>query len=242
MGLNDTSQTDLRDFDLVAAAAHELKTPLTIISGTASMIHDGYATDKKTRQDYLQRILQSSDRLLNTIDSLIDLSQTQHDSTMQLQTVLVRPAIENVLVELEPMLSLRGQATVVKVSTRAKSLYAEERLLHRALFNLIENASKYSSDGSTVSVTVRKSQNRIRFEVRDQGVGIRKADISKLFRAFGKIKQPVAAHAGSNGLGLYVSQTIAQAHGGRITASPCRGGSIFCLELPVVHQLSLFAS
>ena len=106
-------------------------------------------------------------------------------------------------------------------------------LLEQAIVNLIDNAIKYSNDGSTIRVEALQGENEIIISVRDQGCGIEKEHLPRLFERFYRADKARSRQLGGTGLGLAIVKHIAQAHGGRVAVESIPGkGSIFAIHLP----------
>ncbi len=102
------------------------------------------------------------------------------------------------------------------------------------LDNLLDNASKYSPKGKTITISLRQSKERVTVAVKDNGVGISKKDQEKLFQKFIRINNPLSVAAGGTGLGLYWSKKIVELHGGTLeVTSKAKQGSTFTISLPI---------
>jgi len=225
---------------LISAAAHDMKTPLTLISGIASVLQKNNLT-KDQQTQYLERIMVSSDRLLGLVEGLIGATKV-HDlqSSLPLEPISVGNVIESVTHELEPYAKASGQRLEVRRTHKLPLVLSNRQALYRVLFNLLDNAIKYSEKGQKVVVRARNDRDKIRVSVRDFGIGVRKRDLERLLSNFGSITEPNPAHAGSSGLGLYIAQQLSRATGATLAVKTLGRGSSFYVRLPVAKQLEMF--
>jgi signal transduction histidine kinase len=128
----------------------------------------------------------------------------------------------------------------VKRRQRLPLVLADETRLHQILLNLVDNAIKYSLPDTQVSVEFSVSGDEIVTTVSDQGVGISKNQLDRLFTKFGRIYNPMSVEAGGTGLGLYIVKNLVESHGGRIWVTSQEGkGSKFRFSIPIAKQLPL---
>lgn len=232
----------LSQMDVVATAAHELKTPLSLIAGLSSMLKKGeLGTVDETQAHYLEKIEYSSDRLLRLTEGLIAMNRYTSDaSAMQFEAVEVGSVITQVIAELEPLATQHKQEVVFKSKRALPVILANHQSVYQIFFNLIDNALKFSPTGSSVVVTARVTGEHLHVQVRDRGVGISSKELKQLFRRYGNNPQPSSTMPGSSGLGLYIVKNLVELQKGTITAQPLVRGTCFKVELPTIQQLSLF--
>lgn len=140
--------------------------------------------------------------------------------------------LRSVADEVRPLAGPRQVAVAVDVP--GCTLRGNRQLLHRALFNLVENAVKYNPTGGTVEVSARQTGGLIQIQVTDQGPGIPEECRQQIFEPFFRVDRARSRRQGGTGLGLALVRAIAQFHGGSVRAEPGpNGGSRFVLELPL---------
>ena len=217
------------------AIAHELKNPLVIINANVDIIQ----TNDPDIRKRLNSIRDVSSRLMQTVDSLLVSARPQNNSS---EAVLfsVRQQIKSVIVELTPQLEQRQQNVVFRAPKNLHDVFAIPDLTHIALCNLIENASKYSPDKSSISVSIRSMPNTLKILVKDQGPGIAKSEAGKLFTQFGKANAPMSNRPQSTGLGLFIAKRILESMNGQLDYMNVRHGSCFIASLPTTEQMRLF--
>lgn len=224
---------------LLAGLAHEFKTPLTLISGLSSEMQSATIAPGQYQQ-YVQRIQFSSDRLLGLVDSILRGYELEQDMLdLHLEPINAQLIMEEVAHELEP--HARKQAQLLAVKSRHKqTLLADKGCLHAVLFNLLDNAIKYSNPETTIELEARLRRGQAQIVVKDFGAGIKKNELKKLFSQFGRVQRPVPQWATTTGLGLYVARQLTEAMNGNLELSRRRDGTSFLVNLQLSHQLNLF--
>ncbi len=232
-GMTDYSQ------QLLAGIAHELKTPLTLISGLSSELQEPTLARAQFQQ-YVQRIQFSSDRLIGLVDSILRGYELEQEMLeLHLEPINAELIMDEVAHELEP--HAKKQAQLLAVRSKQKStIIADRGCLHAVLFNLLDNAIKYSSPESTIEMEARRRGGMAQLVVKDFGAGIKKSELKRLFSQFGRVQRPVPQWASTTGLGLYVARQLTEAMNGTLDLSRRRNGTSFLVNLQLSHQLSLF--
>lgn len=224
---------------LIASVAHELKTPLTLISGLSAELQTNQRA-RRQQQQYLERIQFSSDRLLGLVDSILRGYELEQDVlALSLEPVNPQHIMEEVAHELTP--HARRQAQLIAVTSRQKqTILADKGCLHAILFNLLDNAIKYSDPETTIELEARLRRGCGQMVVKDYGPGMKKADLKRLFAQFGRVQRPVPAWATTTGLGLYIAKQLTEAMNGRLELTRRKNGTSFLVNLQLSRQLSLF--
>ncbi|MDP9252969.1 MAG: ATP-binding protein [Chloroflexota bacterium] len=223
--------------DFLSAVAHELKTPLTVISGTAQLLRRRmHGDDLTANAPSLDRIMSAVGRMTAFIEELLELVRRQADPTLQLNraptdlTELVR-RVTSELTELS-----RGQ--VVEIETEGDVVGEWDAVrLERAIANVLGNAFKYNSASGSVRVRIgieESPQGRVAFcAVTDEGIGIPEADMVRIFERFARGAN-VAGRITGSGVGLTIVRQIVEQHGGTISVESTVGrGSTFTIRLPL---------
>jgi signal transduction histidine kinase len=223
--------------DFLSAVAHELKTPLTVISGTTQLMRRRMqGDDLATASPSLDRIMSAVGRMTAFIEELLELVRRQADPTLELHraptnlTDLVR-RVTSELTELS-----RGQAVHIETDEEVIGEWDAVRL-ERAIANVLGNAFKYNS--ATGRVTVRigtedSAQGRVALcAVTDEGIGIPEADVARIFERFARGAN-VAGRITGSGVGLTIVRQIVEQHGGTVSVRSAVGqGSTFTIRLPL---------
>ena len=225
---------------LVSAAAHDIKTPLVFIRGAAAQLqHEPPEPEELARQ--LNRIEQSAGRLLSLVDSLIGSSQAAQQP-LALEPVQAERAIYDALEDIGPYAQELGFKFNVYVSRHLPPILSNHLALKRILFNLLDNAVRYTQDKKEIDVRARRDSGRVRVTVRDYGVGVRRQDLEQIWQLFGQAAEPSTVVPGSSGLGLYIASNLSQSMAAELDLKPLSKGTKFYLRLPVANQLSLFGA
>lgn len=241
MRTDDLFQSPELQQQLIASVAHELKSPLTLISGIASQMQEPDFNAKQAAA-HLERIQFSSDRLLSLVDSILrGYELQQHALELHLEPLSPLLVMEEVAHELEPHARKQAQLIAVKSSRRTKPLVLADRsCLHAILYNLLDNAIKYTKPEQTIELEARLKRGYAQLAVKDYGVGVKKSDVKRIFNQFGKAQRPIPRWAQSTGLGLYIAKQLTEAMNGRLELTKRRDGSSFLVNLQLSQQLNLF--
>jgi PAS domain S-box-containing protein len=227
----------LRD-EFLSLAAHELKTPLTVLQLQLDTLGDRVDQSGQRTNMKLQRATQSSERLANLIESLLDASRIATGRfALQIAEFDLVDCAGGVIDALRPAAD-RARCELSLDAAGGPIVGMWDRLrLEQALTNLLANAIKYGA-GKPIGVAVRRNGPEVTVEVRDHGPGIPPAEFERIFQRFERAAS--IRHYGGLGLGLYLIQAIADAHGGSVTAANASdGGARFELILPLRPMVPL---
>ena len=237
-----TGQRDLERLreDIFNMAWHDVKTPLAVVRGHAELLHRRLSSGERDRTDLeadAASIVTHVDRLAELLTTLFDVSCLEAGllSILRWRTdlaALAREVTESIRSTARHEIKVLADQDVVGEW--------DERRLRQALMNLLSNALKYSPEGSTVTVSVAAGARSATVRVRDEGIGIDGTELTQLFRR-GYRAEPARNVAGG-GLGLYFSNGIVAAHGGRMWAESLGHGqgSTFCFTLPLREERSAY--
>jgi signal transduction histidine kinase len=222
--------------EFISIASHELKTPLTALKlrlGSAIRIGERLAGDDGQAEKLTRALAASSttaDRLGGLVDDLLDVSRlTAGRLALRIERVDIIELLRDVVARMRDQAAEIGSSIDLLPAAPVVGSWDRSRL-EQVLTNLISNAIKYGM-GKPIALAVETVGDRVRVSVKDGGMGIPRADHSRVFQAFERL--PTAERVGGLGLGLYIGRQIALAHGGTLTVeSDPSGGSTFTLELP----------
>ena len=201
--------------DFVANVSHELKTPLTSMRGFAEALADTGLQPQMARE-FAGRILANADRMQRLVDDLLDLSRIESGAWHpELEELRVEPLVADAWTSLHPTPETRGVRLTMDVPEDV-TVVADRDALFQVLSNLLDNAVRYSPDGSTIRLRVRTSDDGTRFEVTDDGSGIPSAQLERVFERFYRVDAARSREAGGTGLGLSIVKHLIAAHGGRV--------------------------
>jgi signal transduction histidine kinase/ligand-binding sensor domain-containing protein len=223
--------------NFLASMSHELRTPLNAIigfTGTLLMKLPGPLTQEQTKQ--LQTVQKSARHLLSLINDLLDLAKIGSGKvTLNMELIVFQSIVEEVRSTLRPLAEQKGLRLNATVPEEQVLVSTDRRALSQIVLNLMSNAIKFTDQGEVDIVLSREQldgRTWVQLSVHDTGIGIRPEDGSKLFRAFSRLERTARRHEGT-GLGLQLSQKLAELLGGQITFKSEYGkGSTFTLHLP----------
>ena len=217
--------------DFVANGSHELRTPLTVIKGYADTLLLDLKQLGGPSLEFLNSIARNSDRLMNLMNDLLDLSSIESDSIIQKDPLSTRDVTERLLKQLQGAFASKSQS--VKTSYAGEVVYADIQRLEQVLVNLLGNANKYTPVGGALAVDWLADGQDIVLKVSDSGPGIPKEHHSRLFERFYRVDKARSREQGGTGLGLAIVKHIMQRHGGSVWVESSAGkGSAFYCRFP----------
>jgi PAS domain S-box-containing protein len=222
--------------EFVAIASHQLRTPATSVKQYIGIVMDAIAGPVSDEQlNYLQIANKANNRQLAIIDDLLKTAQIDTKGfKLNLAKKSLTPIIEASIAQYQPVLSTRHQEIAWSRPTEDALVLIDEVEISTVICNIIENASKYSPENSTITVSLKKNKDFMELSVRDHGVGISKEDQTKIFDKFTRITNVLSDTVSGNGLGLYWVKRIIDLHKGRILVqAPSGGGTRFSIRLPI---------
>lgn len=215
---------------LVAAASHDLRTPLASLRLLVESIDDGVATGE-TRDRYLKEIRTHVGVLSDLIDDLFELSRIEAgDISWTLRQVELRELIDDTVAAMRVQAAERGVRISADLPVGGLVAQANAEKVQRVLFNLIQNAIRHTPADGSVTVRARPLGRTVEVEVDDEGEGISPADGERVFEAF--YRGDASRGEDGAGLGLAISKAIVEAHGGRIWLEPGAPGTRVRFTLP----------
>ncbi|NJL95640.1 MAG: HAMP domain-containing histidine kinase [Anaerolineae bacterium] len=229
----DLKEMDRRKSEFVAITSHELRTPIAIMLGYASILHDSEQDPVKKGQ--LATIEKQASFLSSMVDMLLNLHELS-DNTAQInlrcQPLALEPMLQNALSFTRNHSTYKHKVEVL-VEGSAPPIVGDEVRLMLAFSNVIDNAIKFSSDGSTVRVSVQPQGNGVRVSVADEGIGIPEADLHNIFEPFYQVESSLTRRFGGMGLGLPIVKGIIELHGGQVAVHSKLGeGTQVIVDLP----------
>jgi signal transduction histidine kinase len=217
--------------DLVANVSHELKTPITAIRAHLENLADGVEQPDRAT---LQVMLAQTERLGRLVDQLLDLSRLESGEVpLHPETFALAPLVERVASEIAVDRSVADIELRNDVPDRLQ-VRADEERVHQVVFNLVDNAVRFTPPGGTVTVSADLEDDRVVVTVADTGVGIGPEHLPRLFERFYRA-DPARSRddGGGTGIGLAIARSIVEGHGGRIVAESEPGrGARFTFDLP----------
>ncbi len=224
-------EIDIKD-EFIGMVSHELRTPLTVIIGALSTARDERAS-KDEREELMEEASSSAESLASILDNMLELSRYQagrlklEKKPVSISSIAKR-AVQRVRRKYD------APNIILDISDKIPDVEVDAVRIEQVLYNLLENALKYSPAGSEVRVFGRQEKASLVLGVSDQGVGIAPGNQQKLFEPFARLEESVTAGVG---LGLVVCKRLVEAHGGRIWVESKPGeGSTFLFSIPAKER------
>lgn len=226
---NELRELDEMRSDFLAMVSHELRSPMTVISGIAYILR--WKSDRlkpEAREELLNTLERESRRLARLVSEFLDLEAIERGKIeLRSDDVDLAELVAEAIVD-------AGQSAraTLEVNGEDCSVKADRDRVKQVLLNLLTNAAKFSPDGEPIDLSIEPAEDHVLIRIVDHGPGIRQEDMDRLFTPFSRLQTTVKQTSGS-GVGLYVSKTIIELHGGAIWAESQVGdGATFAFTLP----------
>ena len=218
--------------DLVANVSHELKTPITAIRAHLENLLDGV---EQPDPETLQVMLSQSERLGRLVEQLLDLSKLESGEVpLHTEAVPLPSLIAQVISEIGVARPDRSVTVGADLPDDLPPVTADRERVHQVLFNLVDNAMRFTPDGGAVTVSADRHNGSVEITVEDTGAGIAPEHLPRLFERFYRVDPSRSREDGGTGIGLAIARSVVEAHGGHIEARSELGhGSTFTFDLPV---------
>lgn len=221
--------------DFVSTVSHELRTPLTSIRGFAQTILSSWdALDDNSKKKFIQIIEQQSNRLINLVENMLSVNKLQSFK----DKLVYKSANANGLIE--PIVQIikhqySSHKFELDLNSKIPCILVDTDKFQQIMTNLIENAAKYSNEGTTITIKTNfhSSPDFISIRISDEGIGIKEEDFDKIFTKFSRLDNPLTRKVQGSGLGLYITKTLVQKMNGIIKVHSGENGTTFEVLLPV---------
>jgi signal transduction histidine kinase len=230
--------------EFLANMSHELRTPLNHIIGFTELVADkNFGGLNETQEEYLNDVLDSGRHLLSLINDILDLSKVEAGRLdLDVSDVDLRHLLESSLVLIKEKALKHGIRLTMNLDGIPESIRADERKVKQILYNLLSNAAKFTPDGGEIELSARRLNGDqggedgevVEVAVRDTGIGLRRGDLERIFDPFEQVEQSRNRKYQGTGLGLSLTKSLVELHGGQIRAeSEGEGkGSTFRFTIP----------
>ncbi|MEO8862744.1 MAG: CHASE domain-containing protein [Candidatus Saccharimonadales bacterium] len=222
---------------LLSLASHQLRTPATTVKQYLGMVLQGFSGRiTKSQRLLLEKAYKGNERQLYTINEMLHVAKVNDGRiTLARNDVDMKALVRNVVSDQQAAIDDAGHKIVVKLPKKSLTMYVDEHMLTMALDNLLTNAIKYSPEAARISVRLYTGDNNrfVYIDVTDSGVGISKADLTKLFKLFSRLNNDRTQRVSGTGVGLYLAKHLVELHRGSIGVVSAPGeGSTFTIKLP----------
>ena len=228
------SRTERTGKSFVANISHELKTPMTTISGFIDGILDG-TIDESRQEHYLKIVSDEVKRMSRLVQSMLSLTRLEFDENpLNPSEFRFSDMVTNVVMSMEQKISDKNIDIIGLDTLTQTMLDADIDLLHQVVYNLVDNAVKFTHCGGKIEFQLHRIEDNIEFKIRNSGDGIPQSDLPHVFEKFYKIDKSRSTHKESLGLGLYICKTIIELNSGLITVeSDSESYTEFKIILPI---------
>lgn len=224
----------------VSNVSHELRTPLTSLQAYIEALNEGAWKDPGIAPKFLEVTQQETSRMIRMINDLLSLSRMDRGvSKMDLEFVNLNDFVNHILNRFDMIVKTdknkEKKKYTIKRELGSQALWVEidtDKMM-QVIDNIMNNAIKYSPDGGVITVRMTQNQNHVILSISDQGLGIPRKDLGKIFDRFYRVDKARSRAQGGTGLGLAIAKEIVEAHHGKIWADSSEGkGSTFYISLP----------
>jgi two-component system sensor histidine kinase KdpD len=222
-------ETEQMRSSLLSAVSHDLRTPLASITGAASTLRSqGEKLEPETRQDLLESIADEAERLSRLVSNLLDMTRLESGVEIRRDLYPLEEIVGAALQRMEHQLASRQ--VITSLPETLPLVYADDVLLGQLILNLLENATKYTPEGTPIELAAEASAGAVVLDVCDRGPGFRPEEERRIFEKFYRGRSDGVRGAG---LGLAICRAVIEAHQGTIEAFNRRGGgAVFRIRIP----------
>jgi signal transduction histidine kinase/HAMP domain-containing protein len=237
--LRDVTQLkeiDTLKSDFVSTVSHDLRSPLTLMRGYATMLEMAGELNEQ-QKSYTKMIVQGVDNMAKLVNNLLDLGRIDFGVGLQVDSIPVLDILERVTSGLQLHAKQKHISLGVEIpKDMPHAIEADQTLLYQAIYNLVDNGLKYTPEGGEVTVRLLTTSNTLTFAIQDTGIGIPASDLPRLFEKFYRGTNREALAQRGTGLGLAIVKSVAERHGGKVWVESELGkGSTFHLQVPITQ-------
>jgi signal transduction histidine kinase len=225
--------------EFVSLVSHELRTPLTSIKGYIDLLAAGEVGPLTADQlEFLGIAKSNADRLVALINDLLDISRIEAGKVdLRRQPLALGALLQQIVTSFRPQLAARQQALSLDLPRDLPVIEGDADRLTQVFSNLLSNATKYTPPGGATTIRVRASAEAVQVDVTDTGIGMTPEEVEQLFTKFFRSGHRLVREAGGTGLGLTITRSLVELHGGQILVRSTPGlGSTFSVRLPLARQ------
>jgi signal transduction histidine kinase len=229
-------ELDKMKSEFVSTVSHDLRSPLTLMRGYATML-DMVGQLNEQQKSYVRKIITGVENMARLINDLLDLGRIEIGVGLNVEDVPLIEIVDKVVSTLQPQAASKSiQLDVELPRDLPKTIEADKTLFYQAVYNLVENAIKYTPAEKSVRIAVKADDQSVLFEIEDTGIGILDEDKSRMFEKFFRGTHREARALPGSGLGLAIVKSIAERHRGKVwLKSKADEGSTFYLQVPLTQ-------
>ncbi len=227
-------QDSVKD-EFISTVSHEMRTPLTSIRGFSQTLLSSWdKIDDENKKKFIKIIEEQSNRLIHLVENILTVSKVSAENF-----VMKKVNINSAVLAIMPIFyeQYKSHKFQLDLDKNLPCALLDEDKIQQVLTNLIDNAAKYSEDGTVVTITTGTSDGKVFIKVRDEGVGIKEEDIPKLFQKFSRLENHLTSKTQGNGLGLYITKQITEKMSGEINVTSKIGeGTTFDVNFKIYDE------
>ncbi len=221
--------------DFISTVSHELRTPLTSIRGfSETMLTSWEKLDDESKKKFLKIIVEQSDRLINLVENMLSVTKLQETKeNLIYKEFAIKPVIEMCCSIIKNQ--YKDKTYSVEISDKTPQILADKDKFQQIMTNLIENASKYGDLNSGILIRSSFDEQFVKIKVINKGIEIKKEDYEKIFTKFSRIDNPLTRKVQGSGLGLYITKSLTEKMGGKISVNSQNGMTTFEVSMPCAN-------
>jgi signal transduction histidine kinase len=221
--------------EFISTVSHEMRTPLTSIRGFSQTLLTSWdRIDDENKKKFIKIIEEQSNRLINLVENILTVSKA-NTSNIIMKKVYVNASIRSIIPIFQEQ--YKKHKFIFEPQKDLPSTRLDDDKFQQIMTNLIDNAGKYSPEGTTVKITTEAKGEFVIIKVKDEGVGIKQGDADKLFKKFSRIENHLTSKTQGNGLGLYITKRLVESMNGQITfESEENKGTTFIVSFPIYNE------
>lgn len=239
LALQNLKQADELKNEFLAITSHELRTPLYGMIGIAESLRDGILGPVHPKmKNQLSMIISSGKRLTELINEILDFSKLKYDSIdLKLRPININSVFQIVLAILNPLLRNKPIQLINEIDDELPTVRADENRLQQILYNLLDNAIKYTDEG-TIKISAHEEHGMLKINISDSGHGISQEHIETIFQPFQQGETSLSRKAGGIGIGLNITKSLVELHDGKLDVVSTVGeGTTFTVSLPIQYEI-----
>lgn len=229
-------ELDKAKSEFISVAAHQLRTPLSAIKWTLSLLIDEHTENLSAEQkSLLMKGYESNERIINLINEMLVVTRIESGKVQfKLTPLHLEDIIDSVLLDFSGQAHVRQmRISLERTGPQSPFVSADPDMMRSVVQNLVENAMRYTPDGGTITLSVTSSENEVRVAIKDSGIGIPLKQQSSIFNKFFRADNAAKVHTDGSGLGLYIVKKFIEKHGGKVWFETVEGaGTTFIFTIP----------
>ncbi|MBU2068209.1 HAMP domain-containing histidine kinase [Patescibacteria group bacterium] len=234
-GFEDLAQANRLKTEFVNIASHQLRTPLTSIKWILELIQKSKSLTHEEILEKLDEIKENNQRMIRLVNDLLDVARIEQKKlNLQPQKVFLNEIIQKLIEEYNPLAKASNIKIILETKSDIPVIIIDPQGISLVLYNLLDNAIRYTKGGGTIRIKLTKKGNSVRCEIQDEGVGIPNKDQKNIFQKFFRSQNIMKYQTVGTGLGLFIAKAFIKESNGKIDFwSQEKKGSTFWFELPI---------